>query len=70
MRGKDISYICYILLIINVNFSLEAQIKALEARNTLVTTLGVCNKKKAWMEFEDLYIKLQELQTDLQKAEE
>lgn len=50
--------------------SLEHQIKVMEARNELVTSLEVCNKKKAWMEFEDLYIKHQELQSDLKKANE
>lgn len=42
----------------------------MEARNELVASLEVCTKKKAWMEFEDLYIKHQELQGDLKKANE
>lgn len=60
----------YYIFVLKPKNSLEHQIKVMEARNDLVKSLEVCNKKKAWMEFEDLYIKHQELQTDLKKANE
>lgn len=53
-----------------LNAALEQQIEAMHKRSELVQNYEVCSKKKAWMEFEELYMKHQELVDDLRKAKE
>lgn len=42
----------------------------MRTRNKLLERLDICEKKKAWMEFEELYVKFQEQKEDLKKANE
>lgn len=42
----------------------------MRSRNKLIERLDICEKKKAWMEFEELYVKFKEQKDDLKMATE
>lgn len=49
---------------------LTAEIEAMHSRTLLVASYEICCKKKIWMEFEELYLKYNELEADLKNAKE
>lgn len=51
------------------NAALETQINTMQRRNALLADHEVCTKKMAWMEFEEVYLKHQELTADKERAD-
>lgn len=51
------------------NAALESQIQTMHRRNGLLADHEMCTKKMAWMEFEELYVKHQELTADKERAD-
>lgn len=59
--------------LIELNFlvhSLKEQVDNINLKSTLSEQLDICTKKKAWMEFEELFIKFKEIEEDLKKGNE
>lgn len=49
----------------NLIHSLKDQVDNINLKSTLTDQLDICTKKKAWMEFEELFIKFKEIENDL-----
>ncbi|KAG4065304.1 hypothetical protein HA402_012746 [Bradysia odoriphaga] len=47
---------------------LKEQVDNIKLKTNLSEQLDICNKKKAWMEFEELFIKFKEIEADLKKG--
>lgn len=49
---------------------MKEQVDNINLKSTLSGQLEMCTKKKAWMEFEELFIKFKEIENDLKLGEE
>lgn len=49
---------------------MQEQIENIRQKERLDKDLDICNKKMAWMKFEELFIKYRETEDDLKKAKE
>lgn len=56
--------------IIFFSYSLKVQVENMKVRKRHVKNLEIVKMKLVWSEFEKLYLKVQEIETDLKKAKE
>lgn len=77
MKGKFVClvywcfHVFFLCFHIYCNISrLQEQIENIRQKERLDKDLDICNKKMAWMKFEELFIKYRETEDDLKKAKE